>query len=212
VTTRVRHLQPEALVDLLAGLDAVVEVAPVLDLAASAFVEGQLRVDEVAVVLDQPVHAVGGARLLVRGQGDDDVAVGTIAFLPQADEGGDPDRGHGLVVARAAAVEEAVLLEEGEGIAGPVLAPSLHHVEMGEEEQRTPLPRAAQAGHEVSLAGLRRQHLYVGGGESGRAQPGGHGLRRARVVAGGVDGVDLDELLVDGEQRLVGRTGRRRSR
>jgi len=78
VAAGVLRLHPENDSDFLGGLQAVQKGLAVLQLAAAALVEGEIGVDEFAVVHGQPIRAVplgGRAELLVGGQRDDDVAV-----------------------------------------------------------------------------------------------------------------------------------------
>jgi hypothetical protein len=63
VTTRIGGLEVEALEQLLAGLDVVRDAPPLLHHAAPTFVEGERGVDQVAVVLEQVLHAVVRAAL-----------------------------------------------------------------------------------------------------------------------------------------------------
>ena len=77
VAARVLDLQPVGRGVLLAHLDEVQQPLAAADLAPAALVEAELGVDELAPVLQQPVDAVvGAAALLVRGEGDDEVAAG----------------------------------------------------------------------------------------------------------------------------------------
>ena len=87
-----------------------------LCLPAAAFVQAELGVDELAVILDQPLDAVVVAALLIGGQRENDVALGHEVLLLHAQQVGDEDRGHRLVVGGAAAVEVAVLFDELERI------------------------------------------------------------------------------------------------
>ena len=95
------------------------------------------------MLLEEPGHAVVPAALFVGGQRHDEIAVGHEALLPVADQVGHEGRGHGLVVGGAPAVEVAVLLEQLEGIDGPVLAVGLDDVEVREQQQRPSGPGAA---------------------------------------------------------------------
>ena len=81
----------------------------------------------VTVVFQQPLDAqrILVENLLVGLQRHDDVAVGLIAFLPVADEIGDEGRRHVFVIAAAAGIEIAVLLDQLERIGRPVLAAGL---------------------------------------------------------------------------------------
>ncbi len=146
--------------------------------------------------------------LLVGLEREDDVAVGLIAFLLVADHVRDERRRHVFVVARAASVEIAVLLDELEGIGGPVLRLRFDDVDMGEEEDRLARAGAVQPGDEVALARRRLEHLHVGVGKACGAQPRRHRVGGAGGVAGLGDRVDLDELLVDVDGALLaGRQG-----
>ena len=139
--------------------------------AAAAFVDGELGVDQVAMVIEQPVRAVVRriGQLLVGGERQDDVAVGLEAFLGILDQVGDEDRRHRLVVDRAAAAEIAVDLLQLERIEIPVLALGLDHVDMGDQQERLARAGAAQPRDQVALARPRRHHLDVGGRNAARA-------------------------------------------
>ncbi len=76
-------------------------------LAPSTFVERELSVDQIAMILKQPVDAVvGTTAFLVGGERDDDVAIRLEAFTLVANEVGDPDRCLRFVVASAATIED----------------------------------------------------------------------------------------------------------
>ena len=137
------HVEPIADRDLLGGLHAVADRLAVLQPDAAALVQREFGVDQVAVVFQQPLNAerVGVQNLLVGLQRQDDVAIGLVAFLLVADHVGDEGRRHELVVAAAARVIIAVLLDQLERIERPVLAPGRHHVEMRQQQDR--LARAA---------------------------------------------------------------------
>ncbi len=52
------------------------------DFAPAAFVETKLRVDQIAMIFDEPVDTVErAAAFFVSGERDDEVAVGDEAFL-----------------------------------------------------------------------------------------------------------------------------------
>ena len=89
---------------------------PVHRFAPAAFVQAELGVDQVALVLEQPLDAVVRATALFVGrERDDDVAIGLEAFALVANQVGDPDRRLRFVVADAAAVEVAVFFGETNG-------------------------------------------------------------------------------------------------
>src|SRR3954471_10893215 len=194
----VGHLEVKILIDLLARLHLVGEVLAFAQVAAAAFVDRELGVEQVLVVLDQPLGAVELAAFLVGGQHQNQIAVRCYPLLLQADQVGDELRCHRLVVAGAAAVEEAVLLDEGERIHRPVLALGFDDVEVGEEEERPVRAGAAEAEDQVALARIRSDDLHVRGREARRLEPRRHRFRRLRHVAGRrVGGVDLDQLFVN---------------
>ena len=221
VAAGVPGLEPEAHAHLLGGLHPQQHGPPLArHLGSAALVQRELRLDQGAIVLQEPAHPVprrARAELLVRGQGQDQVAIRHVAFLLVADQVGHEDRGHGLVVHRAARVEVAVFLDQLEGIALPVLALRLDHVEVGQQEQRLLRAAALEPRHQVAL--LRRagrdDDPHVGLGEAAGPEPGRHRARGRGGVADRIGGVDLDQLLVDlAQEGLVGRggTGRRKLR
>ena len=158
-----------------------------VQLAERALVDGEGGVDEVALVLDQPFSAVecaGG--FLAAGQGELDGAKRPVFFLFVANQGVHPNRGLGLVVDDAAGVEGAVLFDQLERIAGPVLALGLDHVDMREQQYRLELGiPAGILGDQAALLGMigRRKRMQIGVGESGRFQAGGHALRGQSAAA-----------------------------
>jgi len=148
VAAAIRHFELIGLVDLLGQLHGETERPAVAQGAAAALVDGEFRIDQVAMVRQQPAHAVVRRirQLLVGGQRQDDVAVGPERLLDVADQVGDEDRRHRLVVDDAA-------VDELERVGVPVLAPRFHHVEMGKQEERPARAGAAQPRHQVALAG-----------------------------------------------------------
>src|SRR5260370_7152023 len=105
-----------------ADLKFVGDSLPARGFAPAAFVESELGINKVAVILQEPVHAVvRSAALFIRGESYDDVAVGLEALILVLDQVGDPDGRLSLVVARAAAVKKAIALNELKGFHVPVL-------------------------------------------------------------------------------------------
>ena len=49
-------------------------------------IEDKLGVDERAMIFQQPVDTVGGTAFLIRGEGEDQVAVRLVVFLLETDE------------------------------------------------------------------------------------------------------------------------------
>ena len=210
VAARVRHLEVEILVHLLAGLHLVREVLPLPHAAAAALVDRELGVDQILVVLHEPLGAVEIAAFFVGREREDQVAIRLEAFVLQPNQVGHELRRHRLVVAGAAAVEEAVLLDERERIHRPVLALRFDDVEVREEKERLARAGAAVAEDQVALARIGSEDLHVGGGEARRLQPRRDRLGRLRDVAGGrVGRVDLDQLLVNLPRARIVRTGLR---
>ena len=132
------------------------------------------------------------------------VAIERDAFALEPDDVGHELGRHALVVGRAAAVEEAVLFEEGERIDRPVRAPGLDDVEVGEQQDRPLRAVALQPGDQIALARIGSEDLNIR--EAGGFQARRHGLRRGRHVSRRrIGGVDLDQLLEDlPRQRIVG--------
>ena len=157
------------------------------------------------MVLEQPLdpERVAVEDFLVGLERQDDVAIGLVALLLVADQVGDKGRRHVFVVAAAARIEIAVLLDQLERIDRPVLAVGRHHVEMRHQQDRLARAGAAQPRDQIALARRRRERVDVGVRKAGGAQPGRHRFGRARGVAGRGHRVDLDQLLVDVEGELL---------
>src|SRR5215467_10779346 len=143
VPARVRHLEPIALEDLLAHLDVVGQPLAVLQGAVAAFVQGHLGVDQRAMLLEEPGHAIMPAPFFVGSQRHDQVAIGHEAFLAVTDQVGDERRGHRLVVRRAATVEVAVSLEglNGSTDQSSRLASTTSRWASSKSGRRAPVPR-----------------------------------------------------------------------
>ena len=207
VAALVRDLQIEVAIELLGGLHGVEQLLAGALAPAAAFVQAELRLDQRAMIVDQPRDAVVVAAFFIRGERDDDVALGLQAFLSIADQVGDEDRGHRLVVGGAAAVVVAVALDELERIeiGRPVFLVRLDDVEMREQQQRLLRAVTTQPRDEIALLRVARRHedahvfLRKSCGNESRS----HRARRRGVVADGVGRVDLDQLFVDVEQRLL---------
>src|SRR5882724_9625180 len=190
----------EAVVDhvFFADLYVVGDFFAIQGLAPAAFVQRILRINQVTVILEQPVDsAVGAAALFVGGEGHDDVAIGFKTFLFVADQVGDPDGGLGFVVAGAAAVEVAVFLDELERVHIPVFALGLDDVGVGEEQDGFVGAGAVIADDQVALLGNCAAYENVGVGETCGFESCGGGFGYRRGCAGGVPRLDLDELFVD---------------
>src|SRR3954469_6867392 len=110
----VPYFQKEADRDLFRGLNAVADRLAVLQADAAAFVERELGVDQIAMVLQQPLDAefVTIEDFLVGLKRQDDIAVGLVTLLLVADHVGDEGRRHEFVVASTASVVIAVFLDQ----------------------------------------------------------------------------------------------------
>ena len=123
-------------------------------------------------------------------------------FALVANQVRDPDRRLRLVVAGAAAVEVAVLLDERERVHAPVFALRFDDVGVREQENGSTPSGAAVANDEIRLGGTRAADEDVRLGESGCLEPPGDGLGDGRRRAGREAGLDLDHLLVDLARQL----------
>src|SRR6185295_7859268 len=92
VAAGVEGFQLKVDVNLFAGLDGGAQalVAAFLELA-TVEVDAVLGVDQVAVILQQPVDAIVVAALFVGGEGENQVAIGSEIFFFQAHETGNQD-------------------------------------------------------------------------------------------------------------------------
>ncbi len=142
--------------------------------AAAIGIENVLGVDQIAMILQQPIDAIGFAAFFVGGEREDDVAIRPVIFLLEANQRGDEDGVAAFHVLRAAAVEVAVLLDEFEGVDGPVFAAGFDHVQVPDEEDGLLRAGAAKARDHVAFALVGAEHVHVGGGEARVAQALGH--------------------------------------
>src|SRR5262245_19007879 len=71
----------ETTTDLLCRLDGVGHRLAVPDETERALVQDQRRVDQLAVIAEQPAGAVAAATLFIGGEGDDNVAVWNVAVF-----------------------------------------------------------------------------------------------------------------------------------
>src|SRR5580658_6357390 len=110
---------------------------------AAAVIENYFGLDEFAMVLYEPVNTIRLAALFVGSESENDVAVGDITLLLKADQRGEHNGIAALHILRAAAVIEAVLLDEAEGISSPVLAMCFHYIEVSDEQQGFIFPCSA---------------------------------------------------------------------
>ncbi len=216
--------QLERRVGLLRGLQEVRDgLAGLVQLSTPAVVvEGELGIGQGAMLVHEAPRRQH-AGLLVARERDDEIAGRheSLGLQPQERAG---ERGHAELVVRGAATEEvAVLLDQREGVALPVLATCVDHVHVREQQDRT-LARGAvspvshhQARGLLARLHLEGQHVHVVRGESTLAeligQVGGH-LRHLALASRRADAddgpVDLERLaLVRLGVRLAGLLRRR---
>src|SRR5439155_6756270 len=170
---------------------------------AAVQIDAIFRVNPVAMLVEQPIHTVGRAALFVGSQRENQIAVRQIPFLFQADEIGDQDGVAFLHVFGTAAVEVAVLLNEFEGIGGPVRTERFHDVEVPDEKNGLAFSGAAKTSDEIFLAFVGTGYFNVVVGETSVAQAFGHGLGSCRDVANGIGGVDFNKLLENIARQLL---------
>jgi hypothetical protein len=124
-----------------------------------------------------------------------------------------------LSSAGAAAVEEAVFLDQLERIALPVLAPRVHHIDVC-KQQHALLGRVLRADARNDVAVVRLalgdHDLHIVGTEAGGLEPRLSRTHDLRAGAGRLRGIDLDHLLVNLAKGcaagIVGGAGRRKQR
>src|SRR4029077_14253839 len=110
--------------------------------------------NEIAMILEEPIHTVIRApAFFVGGEGDDDVAVGLEAFALVLDEIGDPSSGLCFVVPGAAAIKEAIALAQLERVHTPVFAFGFDDIGVGKEEDGFAGAGAAITNDEIRLLG-----------------------------------------------------------
>ena len=143
----------------------------------TAFVERQLGIDESAMVLRQRTRAGEAARLLARGQGDDQMRESFCC--PRATSSARERGGHRLVVAHAARIEIPVLLGRFERRDRPGLPFDGDHVDVRQEEEGLLRARAAHACHQVAASRRRLDQLR---GHAGFLEPVQQWFERRRLV------------------------------
>ena len=186
-----RHL--EIGIHLFCRFNGDQQCLAIIDIDATGVrVQNEIRIYEVAVILEQPVDAVRVATLLIGSQRKNNVAVRLVAFFPQADEIDDHDCVIDFHVLRAAAVIISILLDKFERICRPVLGTRFHDVQVANNEDRLFRASAPVADYEILLAIIGTENLHVSSGKAGVEQTLLHGFRGRRDVADGIRRVDLD--------------------
>src|SRR5579862_3950861 len=213
VAAGIFHLELVIGVDLFASVDGHHHGLAVLRVDAAAVgIEDVFGVDQIAMIAEQPVDAIGIAALFVGGKRDDDVAIRAIVFLGEANQRGDVDRVAVLHVLRAAAVGVAVFFDELEGIGGPIEAWGFDDVEMADHQDRAVGSGAAKARDHIFATDAWAEDLDVARGNSGVAEALGHGFAGGGRAADGIGGVDFDELAEDVASELTRRIAELRAK
>ena len=200
------HLELERHVHFFARLHRSHQALAVQDhRIAGVHVEHVRRIDQIAMMAEQPFDAVViAAAFFARRQREDQVAVGAISLLLESQERGDQNGRPILDVLRAAAVEVAVLLHEGERIHRPVFALRLDDVEMREQEDRLFPTRPAKPRDKIAvLRTFETDDLHVRRWKPRIAESLGHRVGGDGGAAARASGVDVDELLEDVARALI---------
>src|ERR1700722_1486452 len=205
VAAGIDDLEIEILIELFAGLDADQLALAVFEFEITGVgIDDVFGVNEIAMIFDQPGHAVGLAALFIGGEREDEVAIGPEIFFFQANEAGDEERVAVFDVSSAAAVKVAVFFGEDEGVHRPIFAASFDHIGMANEQQGSVRAGAMNAGDEVAFAVVGAEDLDVGGAKSGVEQALGHGAGGNSGAADRIGGIDFDELLKNVAGKLFG--------
>ena len=75
------HFEAIALVNLFARLNRIQDVFSILDLTAAALIERGFGVDQITMVLHEPLDTVVRSTFLVGSQRENQIAVGLVMFL-----------------------------------------------------------------------------------------------------------------------------------
>ena len=161
--------------------------------------------EQLRVVPHQVVGAEGGAVLLVRGEGQHDVAARAAALAGPGPDDRQHHRVHVLHVDRAAPPDHPVADLTGERVHRPVGGLGGHHVQMAVDQQGVGVRiRPGDAGHHVGAAGSRLDQPRL---DARLGQPLGHVLRGGplgAVPAAAVGGVDPDQLRGEADHLVQG--------
>ena len=153
----VADLELVAQIHLFTRLNAQHESSlAVQDAVTAVAVERERRSLDVGVIGQEPANRIPG-RLLVCGQGHDDVASWRESVALQPNQVRNQDGRARLVVVCATTVEVAVLFTEHKGLDGPVIATGRHDVQVRHQQHG---PRHLQSeGGVVAFAPRRATRL-----------------------------------------------------
>jgi len=130
VSAGARGLERERHVGLLAGSQFKELALAILGTATAAIeIDDQRGGDQIAVLFEKKCGAIRvAAGLFIGGERGDEVSIGAISLLLQADQRLDQSRVAVLHVNGAAPVEPAILFSQEKRIDGPILPFGLHDV------------------------------------------------------------------------------------
>src|SRR5258708_6756217 len=115
------------------------------------------------MILQKPIHSVEDSTLFVRGERENDIALGHITLSLKANQCSDQNGIVDLHVLSAASIEVTILLNELERIGAPIAAQSLDNIQMANNQNR--LERAGttspQTRNQVTLAFVWTQHADI---------------------------------------------------
>src|SRR5712691_7346421 len=202
---RVQRFEPVVHINFFGGLNPREEALAFVSFEFTAIqIDAVFRVDPVAMLLKQPIHAVGCAPFFVGGKRDDQMLVRKKTFLFEPDEIGDEDGIAFFHVIGSAAVEITILLDELERIGGPVLTMRLDHIEVADEQDGLAISHTAETRDEILFPLVRAGHPDVAFRKPRVTQAAGHRFRRSGHVADGVRSIDFNELLENVARQLPG--------
>src|SRR5215468_303838 len=205
VTAIALYFQAKVNVVLLAGLHPHKQALAVLAFEiAGISIDAVFSINQIAMVRDQPLHAVGLPTFFVGSERQNQVAGGNPAFLFESQKVCYKYGVALLDVRGAATVEEAIDLIELERIHGPVFAQCFDNIQVAEKQNGLALPAPMQAHHDVLLVGQRPDDLDIFSGKARRTKACGHGLSGSGDIPGRrVCGVDLNQLFENVTGKLV---------
>src|SRR5215472_4826264 len=204
VTARIERLELIIHINLFASLETRQHTLVAVPFKLSAIkVDRVLGVNPVAMILQEPMHAVRTAAFFVGSECEDKIAIGQVVFLFEANKCGGQQCVTGFHVFRATTVEEAILLEENEGIARPVFAAGFDHVQVADKQDWFALTGAAITQDQIFLVVARTGYLDVPIIKAGVAEPFAHGFGSSANVANRIRCVDFDEFLQDFARQLL---------
>ena len=142
------------------------------------------------MLLHHVVDAEGAGALLAGFGEEDEVAVQLDIHALEEDEDHEARDHVRLVIARAAGVDDAVLVDGAEGVDGPLVALHAHHVGVAHDQQGLLLAGALDARHQIGSRGVQREQFA---GDAVALQDGLYGFGGLRFVARRITSVDLEK-------------------